>query len=512
MHQSVDYRWQSAALFLVSACCLCAGLFGVLVFAFPALPVPEPLRFSWMASLALILGGLAVAIWLWRSGGRYALLERLAHQAIHDALTGLGNRTLFEDRLKHDFELARRHNRRLAVLFVDLDEFKPINDTLGHKVGDSLLVAVARMLEASLRPTDTLARFGGDEFVVLLPDLVSPMQAEEVASRILKKVALPHQVGEHELYLSASIGISLLDSGVHAPEKLIQQADMAMYKAKRQGRDTYQVYSKDLDAKLSRRVTLRNDLQEAIQQGQLLLHYQPQVDQQGRFCGLEALVRWQHPTKGLILPNSFISLAEETGQIVPLGKWVLAQACKDAMQLRAMGLLRGRVAVNLSPLQFHRPGFLNTLSAILEDSGLRADYLELELTEGILMRDRDGAVRILDAIQAMGIATAIDDFGTGFSSFSYLKELPTNSIKIDKSFVENVVVNRKDAAVCKGVITMARAMGLSVVAEGVEHEAQFDILKAWGCHAFQGYYIAHPMPLDELVRWTQSGTDPLVIS
>ncbi|HLV76817.1 MAG TPA: EAL domain-containing protein [Marinobacter sp.] len=503
MSQALHYYRHNLVLFLLSTACLCTGLIGITAFVFPALPVPEALRLSWMASLGLILAGLALAIWLSRLSGRSALLEQLSHQATHDTLTGLGNRALFEERLRHHFALARRQDRLIAVLFVDLDEFKPINDTLGHKVGDSLLITVARVLENCIRPTDTVARFGGDEFVVLLPDLDSPRQAEDVARRIVEKIALPHQVGEHELYLSASVGISLLDNHQDVPEKLIQQADMAMYKAKRQGRDTFHVYSHDLDTKLSRRVTLRNDLQEAIQTGQFVLHYQPQVDQHGRLCGLEALVRWRHPEKGLVYPESFIELAEQTGQVVQLGKWILHQACADAVELGSLGLLYGRVAVNLSPLQFHRPGFLKLLTKTLVKTGLRADCLELELTESLLMRDREGAFEILQTIQKMGIATAIDDFGTGFSSFRYLRDLPTNSIKIDKSFVENVVTSRKDAAVCKGVITLARELGLTVVAEGVEEEAQFDILRAWGCHAFQGFYFARPMPLGDLIKWIE---------
>ena len=430
--------------------------------------------------------------------------NRLAYQATHDVLTGLANRSLMEDRLKHDFALARRNNQHLAVLFIDLDEFKPINDTLGHKIGDALLISVARKLESITRPEDTLARFGGDEFVLLLPDLGSPCHANDVAERILNVIAAPHQVGAHELYISASIGISLLHEYVEEPEKLIQQADMAMYKAKQQGRDTYEVYSEDLDSKLSKRVALRNELQEAIKSNQLFLCYQPQVDQNGDICGLEALVRWKHPAKGFISPADFIPIAEETGQIAHLGKWVTTQACKDAKRLLEMGMLTGRMAVNLSPLQFHRPGFLTTLRGILDETQLAPEHLELELTEGILMKDSEGAIDILDALNGMGIATAIDDFGTGYSSFSYLKDLPVDNIKIDRSFVDNVTTNEKDAAVCKGVITLAREMGLHVVAEGVETEEQFSYLKSHGCEAFQGYYFAKPMEFDNLVHWIRS--------
>ncbi|RBP30024.1 PAS domain S-box-containing protein/diguanylate cyclase (GGDEF)-like protein [Marinobacter pelagius] len=431
--------------------------------------------------------------------------QRLAYQATHDVLTGLGNRALFEDHLKHDVSLAKRSGQVLAVLFIDLDEFKPINDTLGHKVGDELLISVARKLETVIRPTDTLVRFGGDEFVLLLPDVESVRGAENVAERVLEELSKPHVIGSHELFISASIGISVLSDDLDQPEKLLQHADMAMYKAKQQGRDTYELFSPDLDNKLSRRVALRNELQEAIQSGQLVLHYQPQVDLFGYLCGLEALVRWKHPERGFISPADFIPMAEETGQIVQLGKWVTTQACRDAKRLQEMGLLRGRMAVNLSPLQFHRRSFLSSVRSILAKTGLRAEYLELELTEGILMRDTDGAVDILNALAGMGIATAIDDFGTGYSCFAYLRNLPVDKIKIDRSFVDRVTTNDKDAAVCKGVITLARELDLKVIAEGVETEEQVRFLSGNGCEAFQGYYFARPMAFDDLVEWSSQG-------
>lgn len=425
----------------------------------------------------------------------------LAYQATHDALTGLANRALLEDRLEHDMAIAQRNKSHLAVLFIDLDEFKPINDTLGHRIGDEVLVSVARKLEAVIRPTDTLARFGGDEFVLLLPNIQSRQEAQEVADRVLEVVGQPHHVGAHELYVTASIGISLLNEDLDFANKLIQQADMAMYQAKQQGRDTYEVFSHDLDTVLSRRVTLRNELQEAIRDGQLYLNYQPQVNQDGRVCGLEALVRWKHPQKGIIPPNEFIPVAEETGQIIHLGRWVANQACRDAAVLLSMGLLRGRMAVNLSPLQFHRPGFLSSLKVLMEQTGLAGHHLELEITEGILMRNTEAAIDILADLRDLGIATSIDDFGTGFSSFSYLKDLPVDAVKIDRSFVDNVTTSQRDAAVCQGVLTMARAMGVQVIAEGVETREQFEQLKVYGCESFQGYFFAKPMAFDDLVHW-----------
>ncbi|MDW7748772.1 putative bifunctional diguanylate cyclase/phosphodiesterase, partial [Halomonas sp.] len=426
------------------------------------------------------------------------------YQATHDALTGLANRALFGDRLVHDFALARRHAQILAVLFIDLDEFKPINDTLGHKVGDQLLISVARRLAGGLRTSDTLARFGGDEFVLLLPDLEHPGEAEEVAERLLLELTRPHKVSGHELHISASIGIAINDEPLEDPEKLLQHADMAMYKAKQQGRNAYQCYTGDLDSKLSQRVMLRNELQEAIDHDQLVLHYQPLLDAAGRVDGLEALVRWRHPVKGFISPADFIPLSEETGQIIPLSRWVMARACRDARTLVDQGLLAGRMAVNLSPMQFHRPSFLATLRGVLDETGLPPSHLELELTEGILMRDTEGAIDILNALNGMGISTAIDDFGTGFSSLGYLRSLPIDKIKIDRTFVRDVTGSDKDAAICQGVITLARELDLRVVAEGIETREQHDYLRHHGCEVFQGFLFARPMPLEALVAWLEA--------
>ncbi|WP_458524484.1 putative bifunctional diguanylate cyclase/phosphodiesterase [Onishia taeanensis] len=432
---------------------------------------------------------------------------RLAYHATHDALTGLANRALLHDRLQQGLALACRHHYLLAVLFIDLDEFKPINDTLGHEVGDQLLISVTRCLSHGLRPSDTLARLGGDEFVLVLQDLREAEEAQRVADRLLRELEAPHRVLGHELYLSASIGIAVSDdpcqvqTGEAQAGELIQQADMAMYEAKQRGRNTYHCFSADLNSRLSQRVVLRNELQEAITQGQLTLHYQPLLDAAGQIHGLEALVRWQHPVKGAIPPGDFIPLAEETGQIIPISQWVMGQVCRDALKLKAQGLLAGRVAVNLSTLDFHRADFLSGLKATLETNGLAAEYLELELTEGILMRDTDGAIALMHELHELGVSTVIDDFGTGFSSLSYLRYLPVDKIKIDRSFICDVTDNAKDAAVCQSVITLAKELGLRVVAEGVETAAQYDYLNQHGCELFQGYLLARPMPLGRLTPW-----------
>ena len=434
--------------------------------------------------------------------------NELAFHATHDALTGLGNRALFEDRLRHDVDLAKRHHQQLAVLFIDLDEFKPINDTLGHAIGDQVLIHVARRLEDVIRPSDTLCRFGGDEFVLLLPDLDAPHQAQEVAERLLLELAQPYRIDRHELYLSASIGIALGDEGLDNPAALLQQADMAMYKAKQQGRNTQQIFTHDINQKLTQRVTLRNDLQEAISQEQFELHYQPLLGREGDVRGFEALLRWNHPVKGPISPALFIPIAEETGQIIGLSQWVMERAAQDFMKLPPDLPSDCRMAINLSPMQFHRPSFLSSLRNTLDAAGLPPTALELELTEGILMNDTDAAIDTLHALRNMGISIAIDDFGTGFSSLSYLRHLPIDKIKIDRSFIINIGDNGKDAAVVQGIIALAHHLELTVVAEGVETRQQERHLLSLECDVLQGYLFAKPMPFNTLIGWLAKHRTP----
>ncbi|MGM0915661.1 MAG: putative bifunctional diguanylate cyclase/phosphodiesterase [Pseudomonadota bacterium] len=426
---------------------------------------------------------------------------QLAHHASHDALTGLANRSLFEDRLAHDVELARWHGERLAVLFIDLDDFKPINDSLGHAVGDRVLVEVARRLSRALRLGDTLARLGGDEFVVLLPSLENEEQAQGVAERLLALVARPYRVAGHELHLTSSIGIAIGDDELENPLMLIQQADMAMYKAKQQGRNAYQWFTPEITARVNERVALRHDLQEAIDNDQLALHYQPQLDREGRVVGVEALLRWAHPERGVISPGTFIPLAEETGQIIPISQWVLRRACRDLLALSGAGHAQLSMSVNLSPLQFHRANFLASLREALAESRLPAARLTLELTEGILMDDTEAAIDTLHALRGMGVGVDIDDFGTGYSSLSYLKHLPINTVKIDRSFVSEVTQSADDAAIVQAIIAMAHHLGLMVVAEGIEEEAQRQFLLEHGCDRFQGFLLGRPMPLDDLKAW-----------
>ena len=430
--------------------------------------------------------------------------KQLAFNATHDNLTGLANRALFEDRLEHMVKLSRRRGTCVGVLFIDLDEFKPINDSLGHAVGDRILMEVATRLADQMREEDTLARFGGDEFVAILTDIHSEADAFDVAERLLPVIARPYRLEDHELYLSASIGIAVSESDTENPLSLIQQADMAMYRAKQQGHNTCQLFTGEINSQLLHRVGLRNDLQEAIEHEDFEVHYQPLVHSDDRrIVGLEALLRWHHPQHGHVSPATFIPLAEETGQIIPLSEWVLDRAARDMGILCDLGLAGARMAINLSPVQFNRPNFLDTIRRTLARTGLPAERLELELTEGILMNDTESAIEVLKELRDSAISVSIDDFGTGFSSLSYLKNLPIDTIKIDRSFVQHVETSDDDAAIVQGVISMAHHLGLRVVAEGIETDAQREILTAYGCDILQGYFFARPMPITELTDYLE---------
>ncbi|WP_442907183.1 putative bifunctional diguanylate cyclase/phosphodiesterase [Billgrantia diversa] len=437
---------------------------------------------------------------------RQAYEERLAHNASHDALTGLVNRSLLEERLVHDFGMSQRQGRDMAVLFVDLDDFKPINDSLGHAVGDKVLIEVALRLASAMRPGDTLGRLGGDEFVVLMPDATQDELAA-MAESLLQLVACPYSIDRHELHLSASIGIAIGNNTIVQPMELIQQADMAMYMAKQQGRNAYQWFTREITTRVNERLVMRNELQDAIDEQRLELYYQPLYDQAGDIVTVEALLRWNHPARGFVPPSEFIPLAEETGQIMAISRWVLERACLDLELLGARGHDGFKVAVNVSPLQFHRAGFLDTLRETLASTQLPASRLELELTEGVLLKDAEDAVDVLHDLRRMGIDVSIDDFGTGFSSLNYLKQLPISKVKIDRSFIKEVTHSADDASIVQAIISMAHHLGLTVVAEGIETEQQHRLLKGYGCELFQGYLLARPMPLEQLELLLRVGTE-----
>ncbi|MGF6691772.1 diguanylate cyclase (GGDEF)-like protein/PAS domain S-box-containing protein [Metapseudomonas resinovorans] len=425
--------------------------------------------------------------------------DELSFNASHDVLTGLPNRTLLEDRLRQGCQISQRYQRSLAVMFIDLDGFKPINDSMGHHFGDQILLEVARRLNAQVRPGDTVARMGGDEFIVLLPDLAREEDVLQVAERLLADIARPYRVEGIDLHVTASIGITLSDGLLEQPMHLIQQADLAMYKAKQEGRNNYQWFTNDLNQRVGERVVLRNELQKAIENQDFTLYYQPQVDSRGgRVVGLEALLRWEHPSKGFISPALFVPIAEDTGQIIPLSQWVLDTACRQIKELCEQGMTGPRVAVNISPVHFQRSSFVDSVSAILSKHGLDAELLELEITESVLLNNAERAIDTLHQLKRLGVKIAIDDFGTGFSSLNYLKRLPIDKVKIDRSFVQEIIRDRHDAAITQGIISMAHHLRLKVIAEGVETEPQFAFLKKSHCDEFQGYYFARPMPFAEV--------------
>ena len=424
--------------------------------------------------------------------------EALRFVATHDSLTGLPNRVMFGQRLDHAINQAKRHGRRLAVLFIDLDRFKVINDTLGHEFGDTLLRDVAQRLLHNLRASDTVARLGGDEFVVLLEEVSAPMSVGGVAQKLIGALAQGFALAGKEYHVSASIGVSTYPDDAASAAELLKNADIAMYRAKEQGRNTFQFYAAEHNIHTVERLTLESGLRRALERGQLVLHYQPQVDvASGRITGMEALVRWQHPELGLLPPGSFIAIAEETGLIVPIGQWVLHAACSTQRAWREAGLGPLRMSVNLSPRQFLHEGLTSDIATIVRLSAADPAFIELEITEGMVMQDPERAVGLLRDMRDIGVHVAIDDFGTGHSSLAYLKRFPVDNLKIDRSFIADIPADRGDAAITQAIIAMAHSLGLKVIAEGVETQAQFDFLAAQGCDEYQGYFFSKPLPEDE---------------
>jgi diguanylate cyclase (GGDEF)-like protein len=431
-------------------------------------------------------------------------LENLVH---HDTLTGLPNRALLQDRLGQAIELARRQGRQLALMFMDLDQFKHVNDSLGHPMGDQLLQSVAQRLVGCVRQSDTVSRQGGDEFVLLLPYIEHAEDAALSAQKVLAALEPPHHLDEHDLHIGASIGISIYPDDGRDAETLIKCADTAMYDAKESGRNTYKFFEPHMNAQAVQRQSIEASLRLALERQEFVLHYQPKIDlQSGTTIGVEALIRWQHPQRGLLAPAQFVPIAEDCGLIQPIGRWVLREACLQARAWQDAGLPPITVAVNTSAPEFQAKDFLEDIHAALEASRLEPRYLELELTESILMRDAEATKSVLHALADLGIKLAIDDFGTGYSSLSYLRKFPIDTLKIDQSFVNRMLGNADDAAIVSAVISMAKALRLHVIAEGVETPEQVAFLVAQHCDEGQGYHFGRPVAAEALATLLQAGT------
>ncbi len=424
--------------------------------------------------------------------------ERVQFLAYYDALTGLPNRTLLQDRLTKALASARRQKEKVALLFLDLDRFKNINDSLGHSVGDVLLQHVAERLKRSAREQDTVARLGGDEFLIVLNGVKDIPDAAVAAERFMDAMTAEFVVQGHPLSVSCSLGISVFPEHGADGEALIKNADAAMYCAKDHGRNNFRFFAEDMNAQVVERLTLENSLRLALDRKEFFPVYQPQMEVgTGRITGLEVLLRWQHPKLGLVPPDKFIRIAENSGLIVPLGEWVLRTACSQARKWQEEGLLAVPVAVNVSAVQFRQEGFCALIRKVLHETGLAPQYLELELTESLLLSNADVTFSVLQELREMGVALAIDDFGTGYSSLSYLKRFPINKLKIDRSFIRDVATNPDDAAITTAIINMAKSLSLKVIGEGVEDEAQMTFLQVHQCDEIQGYFFSKPLTVDK---------------
>lgn len=437
---------------------------------------------------------------------RKAAETKIHRLAYYDKLTGLPNRTLLQDRLIHSIAEAKRFEHHLGLMFIDLDHFKKVNDTLGHSVGDLLLIEAAQRLLKSLRINDTAARLGGDEFVVVLSGFASQTNVPHIAQKILKNLAVPYLLEGHELILSGSLGVALYPQDGVTAEDLMRNADMAMYAAKGARGDSFKFYSDTMNDNAVEQLELESGLRQAIDNDQLVLHYQPQIDWETKqVFGVEALLRWQHPELGLIPPDRFIPIAEETGMIVPIGAWVLRRACQDWNLIQGAMNTPLNLSVNLSGRQFEKLGLVEEVVDALHESGLPSEQLELEITETVLVERPDKAREMLDQISKLGVKLAIDDFGTGYSSLSYLKQFPIDRLKIDKSFMVDILHDHDNAAIVETIIAMSRNMGLGVIAEGVETQEQVSFLHDRNCNQMQGFLFAAPLPVDELKVYLQQG-------
>lgn len=432
------------------------------------------------------------------------LEQRMRRYAFHDPLTNLPNRAMILRRLAQTFSAAKRFKKQSAILFIDLDNFKTINDSLGHPIGDLLLQNIAKLLTKVIRREDTVGRVGGDEFVIILFDYADNADtiannAYTVAVKIKEALSQPNYIGEHELHITPSIGIALFPDKEEDANGVLKRADTAMYHAKAMGRNLINFYEPSMQVAANHRIAMENNLRRALQADEFLLYFQPQFDEKHRIVGAETLLRWKHPKKGLIPPNSFISLAEETGLILPIGQWVLRSAAAQLKQWEDRGLCAqdGFLAINVSPRQFRHIEFIEQLINISTHSGIPLTRLKLEITEGLMVGEGNDDISIIKALNELGLRLSIDDFGTGYSCLAYLKRMPVSEIKIDKSFVRDIVSDSNDATIVETIILMANHLGLRVIAEGVEDKAGIDFLRSRGCNTYQGYYFSRPIPARE---------------
>jgi diguanylate cyclase (GGDEF)-like protein/PAS domain S-box-containing protein len=441
-----------------------------------------------------------------------AMSLQMAHSAQHDFLTGLPNRMLVDDRINQAIAFARRHGNKLAVLFLDLDGFKHINDSLGHSTGDKLLQSIAKRLVDCVRGSDTVSRQGGDEFVVLLSDLAQPHDAIITVNRMLTMLTAPHSIDQHDLHVTTSIGVSVYpDDGLDA-ETLIKNADTAMYQAKENGCQSFQFFKPAMNVRAVERQSIEEGLRRALERQELALHYQPKINLwTGEITGAEALIRWTHPIRGPVSPAHFIPVAEECGLILPIGNWVLREACKQAREWVDAGLPLGTMAVNISAMEFRSENFLEGVFGVLQQTGLDPRCLELELTESVLMKRAGSAESILKTLRARGVQLAVDDFGTGYSSLSYLRKFPVDALKIDQSFVRQITTTPDETTIVTAVISMGRSLKLRVVAEGVETQEELAFLQAHHCDEAQGYYFSRPVLPKQFAKLLETGIPETIL-
>jgi diguanylate cyclase (GGDEF)-like protein/PAS domain S-box-containing protein len=433
---------------------------------------------------------------------RQCAKEKIYRLANFDTLTKLPNRTLFNDRLHIALAHAKRNREQLAVLFLDLDRFKIINDSLGHHAGDFILQEVAERLQLCIREEDTVCRMSADEFIILLTDIEKHSNITKIIIRMVATLSMPFIVEENELRVTSSIGISIYPHNGHTPEVLVKHAELAMYHGKANGRNNYQFFTESLNKTVTERLSLENSLRLAIERNEFVLYYQPQIDiKTNTLIGVEALIRWNHPKDGLISPSKFISIAEETGLIIPIGEWVLREVCRQHLQWINLGLPAIQIAINVSAIQFQEKQFLFTLQEIVRNYNIDPIYLELELTEGILMRDADAATKELSFLKDLGVKLSIDDFGTGYSSLQYLSQFPIDKLKIDQSFIRAMTTHASSLTIVESIISLAEKLHIKVIAEGVETNKELKILQKCGCNEIQGYYFSKPLPAHKFVEW-----------